>query len=369
MSETVKQETNFKDKIICEKIGNPCYTYKFTKNNEELFSLKSVFVDNENKIHYNNEENGKTMFILVTKEDVYDNKYFIEYANAVRNRICDGGYLRKAIDYEFAVNIMASKSFDGMDDELDLGLDDELIYAYLFTHISPEQHKQIRLFDWVNEESEKRGFLKSCLSKDNIVKKLNLNGEAGIILPMVITDNNPGLQFNHISFVLFLKSFHPTNNPVILSFDTLSSGENIKSAGGCNEYYINYYKINRIINEPKQDRSGCGYLTLLNIITYFDTAENDPLKKVEEMRKNSLLKLNNEEKKNFLLKKFKLEELKTDITSEEITYRQNQGNNAIVDKKTMKSGKQSDQKKLCKNLSKAGRIIGNEFLKTQKIKY
>ena len=216
-----------------------------------------------------------TQFIVTTKSTEHlikkDCTSISEYYS---NACIDFDDLKSKIDQEFVAHILISKPFaeKGYTDQLDLGLDDALVYAYIFTHIDPEQH----------------GFLKDSLQPHKISETLKLTENKEVYLPMIIHKEKTSKEneYSHISFTTVIQE---ESNFTVKSFDTL--GQN-----SSNEQYIKSQQtgtqtkqkskkqtskkqtkeqqpqiiLKSQITIPEQGASGCGFLTALNAVSYIN---------------------------------------------------------------------------------------------------
>lgn len=152
---------------------------------------------------------------------------------------------------------------------LDLGIDEALVYAYIFTHTELAKHEQIRLFDWENINNGQHGFEKNSLQPNKIKATLNFEGDKMVYLPVIVNDNK-GL--NHISFTTVAEF---ENNIIVESFDTLglynSNEQYIKTGLSGQQQLILKSKIEKVT----QENSGCGFLTVLNAVNYINGKLNN----------------------------------------------------------------------------------------------
>lgn len=280
------------------------YKINPSTKNPALFSLQAI-VNKDNKLclFSNSNYDGciPTQFIVTTKSTEHlINKCtsISEYYNKIKEmHSIDFDDLKSKIDQEFATHILAAKEFDEKiinengrvgKGELDLGLDEALVYAYIFTHTDPEQHEKIRLFDWENINKGQHGFLKDSLKPDKIKKTLNIKLGEEVYLPMIVRKKQESkekeskkTEYSHISFTTVIQE---ESNFTVKSFDTL--GQN-----SSNEQYIKSQQtgtqtkqtskkqtkeqqpqiiLTSKIEERMQGISGCGFLTALNAVSYIN---------------------------------------------------------------------------------------------------
>ena len=323
--------------VIKEQKEKIVTKYEFSKNGTELFSLQAI-VNKNNKLCLFNNSNYDgcipTQFIVTTKSTEYlieDYTSIDEYYNKAN---IDFGNLKSVIDQEFVAHILAAKEFDEKiisenggvgKGELDLGLDEALVYAYIFAHTYREIHEQIRLFDWENINKGELGFLKDSLQPDKITETLNIKLGEEVYLPMIvhkekISKNLNQNKYNHISFITvkskYIYKTITDNNDycgkqskeliereefVIKSFDTLGQNSG-------NEQYIKSQQtgtqtkqkskkqtepspqivLKTQITTAKQGASGCGFLTALKAVNYINKYSVDLSitgKNIEETKK------------------------------------------------------------------------------------
>lgn len=229
----------------------PCYRYDFSKNKVLLFSLQAVTIKEDIIYYVNDSKTVPTQFILVPNGKLFNEKSFpYNYCATVNGSL---ERLKSYIDHEFALQISSAEKIE------DFGLEDSLVYAYIFTHTPAEKHRQIRLFDWENIDKEQHDFKKASLQPSVIKKTLNLTDDEKVYLPVIMKESGR-MGLNHIKFTVLKSSSEEVEVEV---FDTLalSSGRKKES----DEAGLIFY--DKII-VPKQDASGCGYLTSLITTKY-----------------------------------------------------------------------------------------------------
>lgn len=263
-------------KYLYEKENKYYFRYEYKRDGKVLFSLQAVTIE-EDMIHYvNDSKTVPTQFILIPNFKGYisfDKKSFSNYCKTTKESLKE---LKSYVDHEFALQISSAEKIE------DFGLEDSLVYAYIFTHTPAKKHRQIRLFDWENIDKGQHGFKKASLHPSVIKETLNLTDDEEVYLPVIMKESGR-MGLNHIKFTALKSSSKGIEVEV---FDTLapSSGRKKESdkAG-----LIFYDKI----TVPKQDASGCGYLTSLIAAKYITEGEleeevipNIRGKKVDEIK-------------------------------------------------------------------------------------
>lgn len=263
MSENQKKEKIEFAKTSGDDESRPCWRYNFSLGGKELFSLQAVDIK-DNKIYYHDQSNNEipVQFILVPQGENFNRTNLEEYCNKVRGILFKRDGLRGKLDQEFVARILAAQKIT------DLGLDEALVYAHIFTHTDPKQHKQIRLFDWENIDKGQHGFLKDSLQSNKIKTTLNIQPEEEVYLPMSVHESGKD-GLHHISFTTIKINIVGTR--IIKSFDTLYGGSLNNENYIPEQHGLKYTMLKSL----KQGVSGCGFLTALNAVNYINNGTVD----------------------------------------------------------------------------------------------